>query len=56
MTKLWTGGGSRVPAGTVYENAWKEGSAGGSTSGQTLERATGFSSSLKMPQRSRVPT
>ena len=56
MTKLFTSGASPVAAGTVYENAWKEGSTGGSTSGQTFERATGFSSSLKMPQRSRVPT
>ena len=56
MTKLFTPAAWLASAGTVYENAWKLGSFGGSTSGHTLDRATGFSSSLKMPQRSSVPT
>jgi hypothetical protein len=31
-----------LAVGTVKEKAWKLGSAGGSTSGQTLLRATGL--------------
>ena len=44
--------------GRVNEKAWNDGSAGGSSSGHTLLRATGLLWSLpsKMPQRLSVPT
>ena len=43
-------------AGTVNENAWKDGSPGGSISGQTLIRATGLIVPSKSFQRESVVT
>jgi hypothetical protein len=40
----------------VKAKAWKLGAAGGSTSGQTLLRATGLAPSFTTPHAASVPT
>jgi hypothetical protein len=52
MTKL----GAASDRGRVNENAWNDGSAGGSISGQTLLRATGLVVPSKMPHSASVLT
>src|SRR4051812_34497151 len=47
-------GGDDGSHGLVYEKAYSTGSPGGSTSGATLVRATGFTPSTNRPQPSRI--